>query len=137
MPRILLDTNIFIGSAYNAASASRRLVEAVRRGDLTLVVSPAIRREFNRILPRAVRKPDELARIDEALARAEEIRPHDQPRIVPEDPDDDKFLAAALAARAEALITNDEHLLAVGPYKSIPILLTSEFLDRLAENADD
>ena len=30
-----------------------------------------------------------------------------------------------------ALITNDDHLLAVGPYEGIPILRPGEFLDRL------
>lgn len=35
-------------------------------------------------------------------------------RLVPRDADDDHVLAAALAARAEAIITGDQDLLSVG-----------------------
>jgi predicted nucleic acid-binding protein len=37
--------------------------------------------------------------------------------VVIEDPDDDKVLACALAARAEAITSGDQHLLALGSFR--------------------
>ena len=130
MPRAVVDTNVFIGSAWNAASASRRVVEACRSGALTLVVSPAIRREYDRIIPRAVRRRDEFVRIEDVLSRAQIVEPAEQPRVVPGDPDDDKFVAAAVAGRADGLITNDDHLLALGEHHGVPILRPGDFVER-------
>ena len=128
MKRVVLDTNVLVASAYNAESASRRIVEACRSGELVLIVSPAIRREYDRILPRAIRRPDAREQIDELLERAEVVSPADTPRIVPDDPEDDKFIAAAAAGAADALITNDAHLLSAAPHTRVHIIQPSVFL---------
>lgn len=128
MTRVVLDTNVLVASAYNAESASRRIVEACRRGEIVLIVSPAIRREYDRILPRAIRRPGAREEIDELLEQAEIVTPAETPRVVPDDPEDDKFIAAALAADADALITNDEHLLSVAPQAQVRVLQPSAFL---------
>ena len=130
MPRAVVDTNVFVGSAWNATSASRRIVEACRSGELTLVISSAIRREYDRIIPRAVRRQGELGRIEDALSRAQIVEPEEQPRVVPGDPDDDKIVAAAVAGRADVLITNDDHLLALGEYHGVRILRPGDFLEQ-------
>jgi predicted nucleic acid-binding protein len=49
--------------------------------------------------------------------------------IVPDDPDDDKFIACAIAAGASHIISGDPHLLTVGSYTSIQIMTPSQFLD--------
>ena len=128
MTRVVLDTNVLVASAYNAESASRRIVEACRRGEITLIVSPAIRREYDRILPRAIRRPGARKEIDELLEQAEVVTPAETPRVVPDDPEDDKFIAAALAGNADALITNDDHLLSVAPHAQVRVLQPSAFL---------
>jgi len=52
------------------------------------------------------------------------------PHPVCEDPDDDKFLACALAAKAHIVISGDKHLLEVNGYKGVEIMRPREFLDR-------
>ncbi len=64
------------------------------------------------------------------IGEAETTNPADQPRVVPEDPEDDKFVAAAMAGRADAIITNDQHLLSLGSWQGILMLRPSEFLKR-------
>jgi putative PIN family toxin of toxin-antitoxin system len=44
------------------------------------------------------------------------------------DPDDDKFLALALEAGADDLISGDIHLLEMNPWRGIPILRPHEYL---------
>lgn len=127
-PKVVLDTNVLIASAYQPRSASRRIVEASLRGELTLIVSPAVEREYELIVQRAVRSEAEIRRVGELLSRAERVEPAETPRVVPEDPDDDKFLAAALAGRAAAIVTNDRHLLELDPYRGIRIVRPVEFV---------
>ena len=50
---------------------------------------------------------------------------------VSKDPDDDKYLAAAVEGRASFVVTGDPHLLAVGQYEGIRIVTPRSFLDLL------
>lgn len=45
------------------------------------------------------------------------------------DPKDDKFLALALAIKADCIITGDKDLLVLHPFQGIPILAPSDFLN--------
>jgi predicted nucleic acid-binding protein len=59
------------------------------------------------------------------------VAPSTTPRVVDEDPDDDKFVAAAIAGKAEAIITNDQCLLDVDPYRGLRIIRPVDFLQIL------
>ena len=110
--RIVLDTTVLVAAAYNPRSASRQVVEACLAGELTPVVSGALRREYEFILARAAGGRPYLERVDQLLDGAEVVEPARAPRVVLGDPGDDKLVAAALAAGA-ALVTSDAHLLAL------------------------
>lgn len=124
--RVVVDTNILVAGAYHRASASRRVFEAAERGELLLVVSPDIVREYDRIIPRAVRIPAERQRLRAVLAAGLRVHPQDNPSVT-EDRTDDKFLSAAMAGSARAVITNDPHLLRVDGYRGIRVLRPSSF----------
>jgi uncharacterized protein len=54
--------------------------------------------------------------------------------VVPNDPDDDKIIAAALESGAKYIISEDKHLLSMGKHQDITILSRDQFqeeLDRL------
>ena len=126
---VVLDTNLLVAAAYAPRSASAGLLAAVRGGDLRWAVSPAAFAEYRRVVPRAVRRPGGVGMILETLRRAESVIPTAARNAaadgVSEDPDDDKFLALAAAANsgagADALLSNDRHLLDVGEYAGVPI----------------
>lgn len=48
-----------------------------------------------------------------------------------QDPDDDKFIDAALAAAAAIIVSGDRHLLDLGTVEGIEIITARQFLDRL------
>jgi predicted nucleic acid-binding protein len=50
---------------------------------------------------------------------------------VSKDPDDDKYLAAAVEGRAAFLVTGDPHLLAIRQYAGVRIVSPRAFLDFL------
>jgi putative PIN family toxin of toxin-antitoxin system len=126
--KVVLDTNLLVAAAYAPGSASRRIVEACLRGELTAVISAALRREYEHILPRAVRSPEGLELLRRLLEQATVVEPAEVPRVVPADPDDDKLLALAVAAGAEALISNDGHLLALDPFGAVRIVRPVDFV---------
>jgi putative PIN family toxin of toxin-antitoxin system len=117
-----------VASAYAENSASRRIVEACLRGELTALLSSDLRKEYERILKQAIRVhgyDESLARfLDQALL----VEPEETPRVVPDDPEDDKLVAVAVAGAAKAIITNDHHLLSLDPYHHLRILRPAEFV---------
>ena len=60
------------------------------------------------------------------------VEPSSVPRVVPGDADDDQVPAAALAARAELIVSGDRrHVLPIGSYEGIAIVEAAEALRRL------
>ncbi len=49
-------------------------------------------------------------------------------RAVPDDPDDDHLLAAAVEGRAAFLVTGDRHVLSLEEHEGIRILTPAAFL---------
>ncbi len=49
-------------------------------------------------------------------------------KAVCDDPDDDKFLAAALAGGADVIVSGDMHLLRVSGYRELTVLTPAQFL---------
>jgi putative PIN family toxin of toxin-antitoxin system len=127
--RVVLDTNVLVAAAYNPDSASRRVVEACLGGELTAVLSPALRREYEFILARAARGRPYLERLQRLLEGAEAVDPARTPRVVEKDPDDDKLVAVALAAGA-VLVTNDGHLLVLTGHEGLRVVRPTEVRPR-------
>src|SRR3954447_12339093 len=98
--RVVLDTNVLVAAAYSPSGASGRIVDACLRGELVALLSPDLQREYELILQRAVRgrRPDDDLRA--LLPHAEIVEPLGTPRVVWDDPGDDKLVAVALAGRA-------------------------------------
>ena len=66
----------------------------------------------------------ELLATDTEIVRAEKLK-----HPVCDDPDDDKFLACALAGKSKIIISGDKHLLRVSGYKEIIVLRPRKFLE--------
>ena len=60
------------------------------------------------------------------------VVPDQLPGPVPRDPDDDRVLACAKAASANAIVTGDDDLLVLGAWEGIPILRVGECLEVIA-----
>ncbi|WP_404385315.1 putative toxin-antitoxin system toxin component, PIN family [Caenispirillum salinarum] len=109
---VVLDTNVFVAAGFSPGSASGRIIDAVRRGTLTLVWNAATRRETERIvrkIPPLSRKP--VADLFEGgYEYTGTVEPEAFNAIA--DPDDRKFAALAAAADVE-LVSQDDHLLSV------------------------
>lgn len=132
--RAVFDANVFVSAALRPEGAPGRLI-ALGLGEappFDLVLSPAILEEVRRAFtyPRVRRylrgAVDDWLDDLELLADLVEDEPLD--RLVSDDPDDDKYLAVALAGRADVIVTGDDDLLRLGRYENVQILSPRAFL---------
>ncbi|HXG11032.1 MAG TPA: putative toxin-antitoxin system toxin component, PIN family [Gemmataceae bacterium] len=89
------------------------------------------REKFDRYLTREEREEFLTMLLREAtvVEMTEEIR-------ACRDPKDDKFLELAVSGRATCLVTGDQDLLALHPFRGIPILTPTQFLAWLRQESD-
>lgn len=129
--RGLLDPNVLI-SGILFRGTPRGLIERAIRGEVDLVISPALLEELEEILVRKFELPSQtaLATRTELESLAEVVIPIDVPAVT-RDPDDDQVLAAAVSGSVDALVTGDQDLLVIGTHEGIPILSPSDLLARL------
>jgi putative PIN family toxin of toxin-antitoxin system len=129
--RIILDTNVFVSGVFFSGSPYR-ILKAWRDGILTLVISEEIFEEYQRVgemlgeqFPMVDLKPI----LDLVRTRAQIYPVKCLPESVADDPDDDKFLACALASKSKIIVSGDKHLLKVNGFREIKIVRPREFVD--------
>lgn len=88
------------------------------------------RLKFAVILERTARTVQHL--LADLRDTPELVMPASLPQPVSRDPDDDHFLAAGIAARADLIITGDQDLLVLGVYEGIAIMTPARALEMLA-----
>jgi putative PIN family toxin of toxin-antitoxin system len=129
---LVLDTNVFI-SALFFSGIPYRILDAWRNGRVRLFVSRAILDEY---LETGIALAKEFKHVDIAPwislleAHATIIDPEALPAQVCTDPDDDMFIACALAAHAHIICSGDKALLKASGYRGVEIIKPREFVDR-------
>lgn len=125
---VVLDTNVFVAAGFNADSSSARLIEAIRRGELTLVWNEATRGE-NRDVVEQIPPLSWESLVDlftEAGHYTASLAPEKYGSIP--DPADRKFVALA-AATGAAVVSHDDDLLANRTQADVRILTPEEFFE--------
>ena len=129
--RVILDTNVVISGVY-FTGPPYHILKAWRDGTVHVVVSPEIIEEYQRV-GSVLAKQFPGVDIDPILtlfaAEAELIVVPPLPEPVCDDPDDDKFLACALASKTKIIISGDRQLLRVSGYRGIEVVRPRAFVD--------
>lgn len=139
-PTVVIDTQIILRATLNERSLPGKLLFDL--GYLyTLAISPAVRAEIADVLSRPKLRQKFPGLTDESTARVLavldaglQITPEITPEITPavsRDPKDDMFLALAVESKATYLVSEDNDLLVLNPYRGIRILTVVEFLQAL------
>ncbi|MGQ0676149.1 MAG: putative toxin-antitoxin system toxin component, PIN family [Rhodospirillales bacterium] len=135
MLRAVLDANVYVSAALNPEGPPGRVIGRFLRGQaFELIVSPAIAAEVLRALAypklgRLLRRGgDPLLWFEDIVVLARLVPGEIELAGVCEDPDDDKYLAAAIEGRAAFVVTGDRKLLAVGRHEGVLILPPRAFL---------
>lgn len=135
--RVVLDTNVIISGLISPKGPPAGILKALKAGRFVLVTSQAINEEVLEVMDRP-RLRDKYGLADrmfdiafilweqaEVIAKLPTVK-------VSKDPDDDKFLAAAVGGLAHYLVTGDiKDLLSLGEYKGTRIVSPGDFLTML------
>jgi len=130
VPRIVADTNVYI-SALNFAGTADEVLALGRAGVIEVFISPPILEEIEGVLLRKFRwtapRVREAARAIRNFAVL--VNPEESVNVVGQDEPDNRILECALAARADLIVTGDQHLLKLKRFRGILITRPREFLD--------
>ena len=132
--RVVVDTNVMI-SAVLWLGTPHRIVELAEQKRIVLCMTETLLDELREVLARPKFKPYFQARhtsIEEIFSALLPLIELYSTTTVADaklsDPDDEMFIACAISADAEYIISGDDHLLRLKQYRRIRILNPTDFL---------
>lgn len=130
--KIILDTNVLVSGLF-FKSIPFKILEGIKLGKYRTVVSREIIDEYKRTIDKLT---EQFAHINansqlELIVLSSDIcQPHRLSESICADPDDDKFIACAVASKAKIIVSGDRHLLEVSGYKGIEVLTPRQFVEK-------
>lgn len=136
--RAVIDTNILVSGLFSESGSIAELMDLWTDGVFELVTSEEIIEELYRTLHKpSVQKhfkptEDEIIDYIEVIRDRAILTPglHKTDRIR-DDPTDNKFLSAAIEAKADFIVSGDKHLKDVKQFQGIKIVDTKSFVERV------
>ena len=131
MSRTVVDTSVAVSAVLLPRSVPRQAFDrAIERG--RSLISAATVAELDEVLrrPRLDKYVAEEKRLEFLAALIREAELIDVTEVVTDcrDPKDNKFLEVAVSGKADRIITGDEDLLVLHPYRGVSILTPRAFL---------
>jgi uncharacterized protein len=132
--RVVVDTNVFVsailkfnslpflvvrwidqhGGLLKSVTTEREILGVLERPHIAAVTIPSFRDDLAKMLGRA-----ELVTITERI-------------VACRDPHDDKFLELAVNGHADLIVSDDDDLLTLNPFREIPIVTPAAFVQAVA-----
>jgi uncharacterized protein len=130
--KVIVDTNVFVSGVF-FSGAPYTILDAWRHKRLGLVVSPEIVDEYLRVAHELAEQfpgVDPAPPLELLAVHAQVVEAPALPDQVCTDPDDDKFLACAVASRTKIITSGDKALLKTSGYAGIEVLTPRAFVDK-------
>jgi len=131
MLKVVIDTNVFISSFFGGIP--RAVIDCWKKGEITLCLSQKIIEEYLEVLNRlGLENENEMQNLAKLFAEGyHSIFTAKTPdiKIVKNDPDDDKFIACAVALDSKIIISGDNYLRNLKRYVDIEIMSPKEFME--------
>lgn len=131
--RVVIDTNVFISGLLSSTSTPAKVVDRAIEQDQLLASSATLRELMTTLLSP---KFDRYVSRERRNALLERLAPHvELVEIVQgiqasRDPKDDKFLEVAINGGAQVVVSGDNDLLTLHPFRGIAIVTPAEYLSR-------
>jgi putative PIN family toxin of toxin-antitoxin system len=129
--KIVLDTNVFVSGVF-FTGPPYQILKAWRDRRIQILISGEILEEYHRVgkqLHEQFPEVDLEPILQLITTHAVMVQPQKLPNAVCADPDDDKFLACALAGKSKIIISGDKQLLKVSGHKGIKVIRPRKFVD--------
>ncbi len=134
--RYVFDTNVLVSALiFEESKPGQAFRYALQNGQVLLslpVLEETAEVMSREKLGRYVTAEDRDEFLQALVGRARFIEPAAQIRIC-RDPKDDKFLELAISGAAAHVISGDDDLLTLSPFRGIEILTPHDFLSRLED----
>lgn len=132
--RVVLDTNILVSALGWKDGNQFAIIRKCFTKELTLIYSSNILEEFEKVVQRPhfeffSEEIDEF--ISKILEIGEMVQPEEKHTVITKDPTDNIVIDAAVAGKADYIVSGDKHLLDLKKFKGIKILRATEFLKLL------
>jgi uncharacterized protein len=136
--RVVADTNVYV-SALQFGGTPMEFLQRARAKEFDLAVSDDIIAEVAHVL--RDRFGWDKARVGDAydviVGCTRRVEPTERLTVIREDPDDDRILECAVAARAQVLVSRDKDLRRLGSFQGIPIMTLVDFMAQLDQAPPD
>ena len=130
--KVVIDTNVFVSGVF-FKGPPYEILKAWRAGRFELVISQEIFAEYQRVgddLLQDYPSVELQPALNFIKQNIELVNAKPFAESVCSDPDDDKFIACALAAKSKIIVSGDKHLLNVSGYQEIEVMKPREFVDK-------
>lgn len=135
--KIVLDTNVLIDATNDDFSWTWKIIDLVLSGKIGAVASEKILREYKLIIKRNIKRKQDKQKLEDFMARVEVILAPKKMNIIPDDPEDEKFVECAVEANADYIVSSDTHLLNLQEFENIKILDPKNFWYKYSGENDD
>lgn len=130
MIRAIIDTNVLMSGIFWSGSPAK-ILDAWQQKKLKMVISPDILDEYTRVGHILANKYPgvDIAQIIELITiHSLLFLPEPLPFPISRDPDDDKFIALAIAANCKIIVSGDKDLLDIHRYDGVEIINPGDFV---------
>jgi len=131
MPKVVIDTNVYI-SAFNYGGAPLEVFVLGVRREIDIFISPSILKEIERVLLYDFDWP--VNQVKETLSLIQRnsrlVDPQEKIDVIKGDEPDNRVLECAVEAKADVIVSGDKrHLLKLKTFRGVKIQTPSEFLE--------
>ncbi len=131
--KVIIDTNVFVAGIFFPKGIPRKILNAWKERRFDIAVSAEILKEYEEAvgdLKKRYPPADASEFLELASYNSEYCQPKNLPQKVCQDPDDDMFIACALASGAKIIVSGDKHLLDVSGFCGIEVIKPRSFVGR-------
>ncbi|HTX80453.1 MAG TPA: putative toxin-antitoxin system toxin component, PIN family [Longilinea sp.] len=132
---VVLDTNTIVSALLSPNGTPAEIFRYLEAGKIAVATSDYLLDELERVLtyPKVARyikasETDINLFVKRFRMFADIVQPESNINAVEKDPDDNHVLECAVAAKADFLITGDQHLLELEEFEGIEILSPTAFM---------
>ena len=129
--KVVIDTNIFI-SGFGWDAKPEDVLKLLKQRRIVNYISIEIIEELKRVVSYPKLKFSDLLQnriLEFVFFYSEIVAPTEHISHITKDPDDNKFLECAIAARAEFIISGDSHLISIAEYRAVKIVDAATLLN--------